>query len=275
MFSKELLQGLVDLFFSQSLALSLDVVHQQDDLFCHLSTLKEQCLTAQLESIVSNSPPPLRRAVECCTEKAASSWLSALPLKQYGFALHKGEFIDAICLRYGFIPSRLPSHCVCDKDFTLSHALSCPHCAFPIIRQNEIRANLMSEVCHDVQIEPHLHPLSGEIMHHCSAVLDDDAQVDIRASGFGGVYTTTPSSMSVFLTVLQPPIVLPPLLLLFVSMRLKSATPMRNVCVRWSMAVSPPWYFLHQVAWGRQPLPLRYILPACSARSGVPLILWL
>jgi len=26
-------------------------------------------------------------------------WLSALPLEQYG---HKGEFIDAICLRYGY-----------------------------------------------------------------------------------------------------------------------------------------------------------------------------
>ena len=56
---------------------------------------------------------------------------------------------------------------VCDKDFTLSHALSCPHGAFPIIQHNEIQdltASLMSKVCHDVQIEPHLHPLLGEIM---------------------------------------------------------------------------------------------------------------
>ena len=138
-------------------------------------------LTVRLESTVSNSPPPLHWVVECCTEKGASSWLSALPLKEYGFALHKGEFIDAICLRYGFIPSRLPTYCVCGKDFTLYHALSCPHEAFPIVWHNEIRdltVSLMSEVCHDVQIEPHLHPLSGEIMHHRSAVLDDDAPVD-------------------------------------------------------------------------------------------------
>ena len=157
------------------------MVRQQDDLFRHLSTLKEQSLTVRLKSIVSNSPPPLRQAVECCTEKGASSWLSALLLKQYGFALYK--FTDAICFRYGFIPSHFPSHCVCGKDFTLSHALSCPHDAFPIIRHNEIQdltvsLMSMSEVCHDVQIEPHLHPLSGEIMHHHSAVLDDDAQVD-------------------------------------------------------------------------------------------------
>ena len=75
---------------------------------------------------------------------------------------------------------------------------------------------------------------------------------------FGSVYTTTPFSMSVFLTVLQ----------------LKSAAPTRSVCVRWSMATSPPWYSLHLVAWGRQPLPLTNILPACLA-SRVSLILWL
>ena len=42
----------------------------------------------------------------------------------------------------------------------------------------------MSEVCHNVQIEPQLHPLSGETLHYRSAIQDDDARVDIRASGF-------------------------------------------------------------------------------------------
>ena len=85
----------------------------------------------------------------------------------------------------------LHHHCyhrtVCGKDFTLSYALNCPHGAFPIIRHNEVRdltASLMTEVCHDVQVEPHLHALFGEVMHRRSAVLDDNARVDIRASGF-------------------------------------------------------------------------------------------
>ena len=85
------------------------------------------------------------------------------------------------------MPSRLPSHSVCGKDFSLSHTLSCSHGVFPIIRHNEIRnltASLMSEVCHNVQIEPQLHPLSGKTLHYRSAILDDDARVDIRASGF-------------------------------------------------------------------------------------------
>ena len=45
---------------------------------------------------------------------------------------------------------------------------------------------LFSEVCHDVQIEPHLQPLTGEILRYKSAVHADDARVDIRAAGFWG-----------------------------------------------------------------------------------------
>ena len=43
---------------------------------------------------------------------------------------------------------------------------------------------LLSEVCHDVQTEPHLHPLTGEILHYKSTVHEDDARVDIRAADF-------------------------------------------------------------------------------------------
>ena len=183
-FSRALLQGIVDLVLAHKSALRPD---HQNDFFCHLSALREQSLSAQLQSTISNCPSPLRWAVECCMERGASSRLSALPLEQYGFTLHKGEFIDAVCLCYGFTPSLLPSRCVCGKDFTLSHALSCPHGAFLTIQHNEVQdltASLMTEVCHDVKVEPHLHALSGEVMHYRSAVLDDKARVDIRASDF-------------------------------------------------------------------------------------------
>ena len=112
-FSRALLQGFVDLVLSQKSALCSEVTHHQNDLFRHLSAPREQSLSAQLQSTISNCPPPLRWAVECCMERGASAWLSALPLEQYGFALHKGKFIDAVCLHYGFTLSMLPSHCVC------------------------------------------------------------------------------------------------------------------------------------------------------------------
>ena len=79
------------------------------------------------------------------------------------FCPSKGEFIDAVCLHYGFTPTMLPSHSVCGKDFTLSYALSYTHGAFPIIQYSEVRdltASLMT-CSHDVQVEPHLHALSG------------------------------------------------------------------------------------------------------------------
>ena len=36
-------------------------------------------------------------------------------------------FTSCICLSYGWSLSHLPSHCVCSKTFSISHALSCPH----------------------------------------------------------------------------------------------------------------------------------------------------
>ena len=139
------------------------------------------------ESVLAQSPISLHQTLECCKEKGASSWLSAIPIEQDGFALHKTDFTDALCLRFGCSPSHLPSHCVCSKAFSVSHAFSCPHGVFPILHHNDARdltMKLMSEVCHDVQVEPHLQLLSSESLHYKSAVHEDDARVDIRIAGF-------------------------------------------------------------------------------------------
>ncbi len=46
-------------------------------------------------------------------EKGASSWLTAFPVSEFGFNLHKCAFRDALCLRYGWLPSRTPTNCEC------------------------------------------------------------------------------------------------------------------------------------------------------------------
>ena len=54
------------------------------------------------------------------------------------------------------------------------------------MRHNELRdsfANLLSDVCHDVEIEPHLQPLQGETFALKSTTTDDDARLDIKANG--------------------------------------------------------------------------------------------
>ena len=151
--------------------------------------MKKQELTSAVDSVSNDLPVSLKRSVELASEKGASSWLSTLPIQEHGFCLHKGAFRDALCLRYGWKPPLLPSRCVCDKPFSVEHALSCSYGGFPSIRHNEIRdltAHLMSEVCHNVGIEPELQPLTGERFHFRSANVEDGARLDVRAESFWG-----------------------------------------------------------------------------------------
>ena len=119
----------------------------------------------------------------------ASSWLSTLPIEDHGFALHKGAFRDALCFRYGWRPPLLPSQCVCGAKFTIEHSLNCPRGGFPSIRHNEIRditADLLSEVCHNVGIEPSLQSISGEHLFYRTANREDGARLDVVAESFWG-----------------------------------------------------------------------------------------
>ena len=147
--------------------------------------------TRQLQEEVSTNltdtlPALLQRAVNIAKEKGASSWLTTLPIAEHGFSLHKGDFRDALCLRYDWKPKGLPSRCVCDKAFTVEHSLSCPRGGFPSLRHNELRditAKCMGKVCHNVGVEPPLQPLTGEAMNHRTANIEDGAHLDIMAQG--------------------------------------------------------------------------------------------
>ena len=113
----------------------------------------------------------MQKAVTLASEKGASSWLSALLLQEYGFALHKTAFHDALAC-YGWLASRMPSRCTCGGNFSIEHALSCPKEGFPSIRHNEVHdltATLLTDVCHDVKVEPDLQPLNNEAFHHKTA----------------------------------------------------------------------------------------------------------
>ncbi|KAL5486419.1 hypothetical protein EMCRGX_G018891 [Ephydatia muelleri] len=68
-------------------------------------------------------PPSLAHAMDLSQEKGASTWLSVLPLEEYGFALHKGAFRDALALRYGWSPANAPLNCACGTHFSV---VSCP-----------------------------------------------------------------------------------------------------------------------------------------------------
>ena len=134
-------------------------------------------------------PADLQRAMDLAQERGASSWLTSLPIEEFGFTLHKSAFCDAMALRYGWSPVNTPSHCSCGSQFSVQHALSCPKGGFPTLRHNEVRdltAALMTEVCHDVCVEPHLQPLTGEALVGASAISADGARLDVAAKGFWG-----------------------------------------------------------------------------------------
>ena len=127
--------------------------------------------------------------MDLAQEKGASSWLTSLPIAEFGFTLHKGGFHDALALRYNWQPLQAPSSCECGAKFSVEHALSCPKGGFPSIRHNEIRdltANLLTEVCSDVCIEPELQPITGEVLTGATSNVQDGARLDIAVNGFWG-----------------------------------------------------------------------------------------
>ena len=125
--------------------------------------------------------------MEQASEKGASAWLTTISIADYGFSLHKQAFWDALCVWYGWQPARLPSHCPCGEAFSVGHALSCSKGALPSIRHNRIRdltAELLTEVCPNVAVEPVLQPLTGEGFSLGTTNVQDDARLDIKAQDF-------------------------------------------------------------------------------------------
>ena len=91
-------------------------------------------------------------------------------------------------LRHGWQPPFLPTTCACGQSFKIYHALSCNKGGFPTTHHKEIRdltADLLSEVCHDVSVEPQLQPLPSEILSH-STPNKDQARMDVKTWGLWG-----------------------------------------------------------------------------------------
>ena len=91
--------------------------------------------------------PYLQRSVELAQEKGSSAWLTVLPVAEHGFHLHKGEFHDALCLRYGWNLSNTPPSCNCGTSFSVDHAMTCHMGGILTIHHNEIH-DMLTNRCH-------------------------------------------------------------------------------------------------------------------------------
>ena len=134
-----------------------------------------------LQDVLGKSTPVLKFAVQAASE-------TAMPLYSHNTILHKGDFIDAIYILYGWDLLNIPLECKCHAKFNLQHALDCKLGGLRVIQHNEIRdtmADFMREAGFTpVEIEPNLQPLSGEAFIYKTANKDEESRSDIKCYGF-------------------------------------------------------------------------------------------
>ena len=132
---------------------------------------------------------PYSREFEQANERGASNCLTTVPLEEHGFCLSNAAFRYALCLRYNSPMKDVPSHCACGKTFSVEHCLSCLTGGFPAVRHNEVRditAEMLTEVCSNVEVKPHLERLSGELLALRKSVSGDEGRLDLSANGVWG-----------------------------------------------------------------------------------------
>ena len=155
----------------------------------------------KLKELKEKIGPEKAKHVDSLCRKGTSAWLTSLPLEDCGFTLNKQEFRDALHLRYNFPLKGTPTFCSCGERNTLDHSLVCKKGGFVSMRHNQIRdleAILMSEVCKDVQREPPLLPLSGEMFDLRSTNTASEARLDISARGIWNTVDKTFFDVRVF-----------------------------------------------------------------------------
>ena len=138
--SEELTAPLLELILAQDRKLNARQMRElQDSVRKQQKTRTEKALDEQLRSIQERAPDGLKIAIKQACEKGASSWVTARPRYSHPWTvLHKGEFRDAIYLRYGWEPPKLPSTCGCGAPFNVAHAMQCMLGGFRGLMHNEV-----------------------------------------------------------------------------------------------------------------------------------------
>ena len=146
----------------------------------------EEYLKEKLDQVKGSVSGKTLRALDLATQKGASSWLTALPIRDMNFDLNKSEFRGAVKLGYDWDVPDMPSVCVCGDHFNVDQAMICKRGGFVIQRHNELRdlqAEMLRMVCNGVETEPVLQDITGEELNRGTNTAPD-ARVDIVARGF-------------------------------------------------------------------------------------------
>jgi hypothetical protein len=184
--SKRLTEPLVDQLLTQDLTLRVN--HNEQSL-CKATAKRdtERRFQKTASEVKATLNPDQQRAMLAAQEAGASALVTTLPLRRHGFALTKTEFRDQFLMRYRWPLPDLPVTCACGSPFTVDHSQICQLGGFVHMRHDEVRDILaleMRTILKDVEVEPHLTKVTGEILHPGSANITDEARADIRARGF-------------------------------------------------------------------------------------------
>ena len=140
------------------------------------------------------------------------------------------------------------------NDIAIKHADSCMQTIHVIdyACMEIICTSMLTEVCPNVAIKPHLQPLSRETFRLASANTDDGARLDVRARGFWNARQDAFFDVRVFRPNAPS----------YSSRSLSAAYKKHedekiwtSVYLKSSMASSPHLYFQHQEAWEEKHKP--------------------
>ena len=182
--SQRITTQIAESIFQQNSQLEIDE-KLQAELLKDLRKRKEERWKEYQERVNELLDEKMRRIIQLGSEKGASTWLTSLPLKSYGFRLNKQQFLDAVCMRYDLKLRDVPRNCACGNEYSINHCLTCKRGGYVIIRHNAVRdtlAEVLQEVCKDVKVEPQLLPVTGEALP-AGANITDGARSDVSAVG--------------------------------------------------------------------------------------------
>ena len=168
---------------------SADIPDAEETRRCKNSVTKTNAslMRQSADEVLESLGEDQARAMKMAQMKGASAIITTKPIKMYGLSLSKTEYRDSMLLRYGWPIPDLPSKCACGQVFSVDHSQMCKVGGFIHMRHDGVRDLLaaeMKKVFNDVETEPPLAPLTGEILYPRSANTDEQARADIRARGF-------------------------------------------------------------------------------------------
>jgi len=186
--SRELCLPLMRLVLRQADDFDPSELRQDQNIKAKQELDREEHWKRTSEAIILKAPPSTQKAIREAREKVASNWVTTRPLDSHHTILHKGDFRDAVFIRYNWQPPFLPDTCCCGANFSLQHALDCQTGGYRTLQHDEVKqvvAELLKEAHFaGVEIEPRLQPLSGESFLLKSVNKDDEARSDVKCLGF-------------------------------------------------------------------------------------------